>query len=326
MENNNFLYPGSRADWILKRAKEFEATARNFPCAGCGEPAKWVCLDAACVGYNQSRALCLCDMCDARFHITSSPVMQTHRRLAPVLYISLLLLHRYNTLLPDGTPVSLEKKRPHSPDEDDVSSSKRLCDPSTPPQVGTTDVRPLSIVTTFATNGYNPPTLTSSNGYPPPPSPAEMPQYSPSETAGSTADVMGPARRRKGDTSGIEYRATFGNNLRPIHDRYARILQHLRDDGTLTMPEAFRMESFAKLTVKNYLGIAELKLAAPNEYEAVLEAYKSRGKPLITVAGLERECRKALARRSDHVQEMRKIGQLLPFFDITYRYGTDSGV
>ncbi|XP_035695895.1 uncharacterized protein LOC118429502 [Branchiostoma floridae] len=327
MENNNFLYPGSRAEWILKRAKEFDETARTFPCTVCGQPVKWVCLDAACVSYNQSRALCLCDACDARFHISSSPVMQSHRRLAPVLYISLILLHRSRTL-PPLIPVD---KRPRSPDEGDVSSSKRQWASSSPPQARTTDMKPLAVhvATTFSSNGFPPtptetsqhsPTL-SSNGHHPPQ--AEMPPYSPIETTGSTADV-GPAKRRKGDTSGIEYRATFGNNLRPIHARYARILQHLQEDSTLTLPEAFRLESFAKLTVKNYLGIAELKLVAPDAYEAVLEAYKRRGKPLITVAGLERECRKDLARRSDDVAQMRKMGQLLPFFDVTYQYGAGS--
>ncbi|KAI8486626.1 hypothetical protein Bbelb_356010 [Branchiostoma belcheri] len=312
MEGNNLTYPGSRAEWILRRAKEFDAASRNFHCVECGKPAKWVCLDAACVGYNQSKALGLCDLCDARFHIGSSPVMQSHRRLAPVLYVSLLLLHRYRTFLPDTATVRHGEKRSHSPGENDVSSSKRLC----PPQARTTDMQPMTEAVTFSSSGYYSPAT-------------EMPQqYSPTESNGSSGSTeAGPVRRRKGDSSsGIEYRATFGNNLHPIHARYARILQHLREDSTLTMTDAFRRESFAKLTVKNYLGIAELKLAAPDEFEAVLEAYKSRGKTMITVSGLERECRQVLARRSHDIAQMRRLGQLLPFFDITYQSGIGSDV
>ncbi|KAI8508979.1 hypothetical protein Bbelb_128270 [Branchiostoma belcheri] len=122
---DHVTYQGSRAEWILKRANDFDDKARSFACGGWRWLATWVCLDPACITYNQSMALCLCDDCDHRFHPVSSPVMCRHRRLAVVLYISLLMLYRYRKIAEAFTSQKYEGQQGHPPMEgEDMTKAK----------------------------------------------------------------------------------------------------------------------------------------------------------------------------------------------------------
>ncbi|XP_066280152.1 uncharacterized protein [Branchiostoma lanceolatum] len=348
-------YEGSRAEWILLQANDFDRKSRETRCGGCGgKKANWVCLDAACVAYNRGNALCLCDGCDAQFHPQSSPVMVGHRRLATVLYMSLQLLYRnrptaqsfpesgrnpkpesatarepYPTAeMHSSHPQALLPSPPVSPNKmppkyDRVKkeiienpSQDMHWEPSPQPTVVNQDRAGETVLPKtrlFSTEGpgqwTQPPVPADSSG----PAMAERPVDA---VPGGNINTSPPQNGARS----IEYRATFGNNLRPIHNRYARILSTLRQSGnTMSLPEAFSRESFSKLSVKNCLGIAELRLLDAALYQKVFEGYKQRADTTrITVAGLEQECRRVLAVYRRLVKEMRDRGDLLPFFDVTY--------
>ncbi|KAI8485345.1 hypothetical protein Bbelb_369090 [Branchiostoma belcheri] len=363
-------YVGSRAEWILMQANDFDRKSREMQCGGCGgKKANWVCLDAACVAYNRGSALLLCDVCDGQFHPPSSPVMVGHRRLATVLYMSLQLLYRNHQTaqtFPEpgrgAKPESTTTARPpppypaaqahnQHPHAIPTSTASMLPSPPVSPQklpIG--NDRPLdhhikkeivekpqedmqwsapsqqnTVVNQdsageavlpktrlFATGGPGQWTLPPAPHDPRGPAMAERP----------VEPVLGPdgSCPPQDVARSIEYRATFGNNLRPIHKRYALILKALRQSGgAMSLAEAFSRESFSKLSVKNCLGIAELRLLDVALYQRVFEGYKQRADTTrITVAGLEQECRRVLAVYRNHVKEMRDRGDLLPFFDVTY--------
>ncbi|XP_078593288.1 uncharacterized protein LOC144871584 [Branchiostoma floridae x Branchiostoma japonicum] len=360
-------YAGSRAEWILLQANDFDRKSREMQCGGCGgKKANWVCLDAACVAYNRGSALCLCDACDAQFHPPSSPVMVAHRRLATVLYMSLQLLYRNNQQTTqsfshqpgrNAKPESTTARQPyptaemHNPHPQVPSTGMPSLLPSPPnspnklppqknyPYPGhikkeivetpshdmqwAPSPQPTAVNQDRAGEAVLPKTrLFSAEGHrqwtQPPPYPADSRGQSRAERAVEPASG-GDSPPQDGPRS-IEYRATFGNNLRPIHNRYGRILNTLRQSGNiLSLQEAFSRETFSKLSVKNCLGIAELRLLDATLYQKVFDSYKQRADTSrITVAGLEQECRRVLAVYNRLVKEMRDRGELLPFFDVTY--------
>ncbi|XP_019645772.1 PREDICTED: uncharacterized protein LOC109486388 [Branchiostoma belcheri] len=287
-------YSGSRAEWVLKRANDFDTKARSFRCGRCEQPAAWVCLDPVCVSYNRDRVVPLCDSCDKRCHPTSSPAMHSHRRLGVVLYISMLMLHRYQKvvgLVMTASPANSRPSTPVSTRPDEVTSS----------QSPTTSARPSSVLS-------------------PPVSPVSSLPPSPDSTVSSTkrkrcSDDIEPepvakvSRTESTDRSG---RFSLAADLRPIHESYGRILKRLRADRSLSVSEACIHEPFGKLTVRNYAAIAELKIADAKLYTSVLDSYMKQGDGSGTLSGFERECQQVLSGFVQQVAAMRTRGELLP--------------
>eukprot|EP00058_Branchiostoma_floridae_P017053 XP_002602541.1 hypothetical protein BRAFLDRAFT_127160 [Branchiostoma floridae] len=287
-------YAGSRAEWVLKRANDFDTKARSFRCGGCERPAAWVCLDPVCVSYNRDRVVPLCDNCDKRCHPTSSPAMHSHRRLGVVLYISMLMLHRYQKVVGLVMTASPDNSRPSTP-------------VSTRPDEVTSTQSPTS------SGRLTPPPVLS-----PPESPVSSLPPSPDSSVSSTkrkrrsdditTEPAAKVSRSSPDRSG---RFSLAADLRPIHESYGRILKRLRADRSLSVSEACMHEPFGKLTVRNYAAIAELKIVDATLYTSVLDSYMRRGDGSGTLSGFERECRQVLSGCVRQVATMRTRRELL---------------
>ena len=294
-------YAGSRAEWVLKRANDFDTKARSFRCGGCELPAAWVCLDPVCVSYNRDRVVPLCDNCDKRCHPTSSPAMHSHRRLGVVLYISMLMLHRYQKVIGVMMTRSPHHSRPSTPvstDESEITSSQSPTasrqtrparSPARPSSSSPVSSRPASPDSTVNTRKR---------------------RRSGDETPEATAKVSRTDTDRSGHFS-------LAADLRPIHDSYGRILDRLRQDRSLSVSEGCRHEPFGKLTLRNYAAIAELRIVDSDLYTSVLDSYIRRGDGSGTLSGFERECRQVLSGYVRQVTVMRERRELLPRFDIS---------
>ncbi|CAH1243415.1 Hypp7090 [Branchiostoma lanceolatum] len=286
-------YEGSRAEWILKRANDFDAKARSFKCCRCGGSAVWVCLDPVCVTHNDSNVLCLCDECDQRFHPASHPVMCRHRRLAMVLYISLIMLYRYQRIVEfiSATPANgtAGSSAGSLAFPDEVSSSTQ---PDVPPQP-VTEVEVVSekvIVESVASN-VAPTTSTEDNA-----------TSSASVASGELTTLTSPTNRSQ----------FLEDDLKSIHESYAVVLDLMRRDNSLSLADACRREPRGRLTVKNYPAIAELRLVDSEFYDDTVREFQRRPKGSGTLSGLERDCRSVLAAYSERVAAMRKGMELLP--------------
>ncbi|XP_019645769.1 PREDICTED: uncharacterized protein LOC109486386 [Branchiostoma belcheri] len=284
-------YEGSRAEWILKRANDFDCKARSFRCCRCAAPAVWVCLDPVCVAHNDSNVLCLCDECDQRFHPASHPVMCRHRRLAMVLYISLIMLYRYQRIVefisaaqPGGDSGGPSAASLALPDE--VSSSTQ---PEVPPKTET-EVQAVSNAA---------PTASTEN------TTASDRLTSPVASGGLTT-LTCPSSDVSRSQSLKE------DDLKSIHESYAAVLDLMRRDKSLSLADACRQEPRGKLTVKNYSAIAELRLVDAEFYADTLREYERRQRGAGTLSGLDRDCRSVLRAYSERVAAMRKKLELLP--------------
>ncbi|XP_035680362.1 uncharacterized protein LOC118418505 isoform X2 [Branchiostoma floridae] len=292
-------YSGSRAEWIAKRADDFDAKARSFLCGRCGHQAAWVCLDPVCVSYNRERVLCLCDNCDKLFHPPTSPVMHSHRRLGVALYVSMLMLHRYQKVIGVMMTRSPNHSRPSTPvstDESEITSSQ-------------------SPTASRQTRPARSPARPSSS------SPVSSRPASPDSTVNirkrrrsgdDTSEATAKVSRTDTDRSG---HFCLAADLRPIHDSYGRILDRLRQDRSLSVSEGCRHEPFGKLTLRNYAAIAELRIVDSDLYTSALHSYIRRGDGSGTLSGFERECRQVLSGHVRQVSVMRERRELLPRFD-----------
>ncbi|KAI8520152.1 hypothetical protein Bbelb_034090 [Branchiostoma belcheri] len=292
-------YSGSRAEWIAKRADDFDAKARSFLCGRCGQQAAWVCLDPVCVTYNRDRVLCLCDNCDKMFHPATSPVMHNHRRLGVALYVSMLMLHRYQKVIGAMMTRSPHHSRPSTPvstDESAVTSSQspvsRQAGPAPPP------ARPSSSSPAPSSRPTSPDSTVNTRKR----------QRSGDDSSEATAKVSRTDTDRSGHFS-------LAADLRPIHDSYGRILDRMRQDRSLSVSEGCRHEPFGKLTLRNYAAIAELRIVDSDLYTSVLNSYIRRGEGTGTLSGFERECRQVLSGFVRQVTVMRERRELLPRFD-----------
>eukprot|EP00058_Branchiostoma_floridae_P017054 XP_002602542.1 hypothetical protein BRAFLDRAFT_127161 [Branchiostoma floridae] len=296
-------YEGSRAEWILKRANDFDAKARSFRCCRCAAPAVWVCLDPVCVAHNESNVMCLCDECDQRFHPGSHPVMCRHRRLAMVLYISLIMLYRYqkivefiSTVQPDSDALPSAASLALS---DEVSSSTHVQPEVAPQPVTEVEVASEKVIAESVLSQVSPTTSAASSGRR-----SSVGVASGGLTTTSTSASGGDTSKRS--------QSLKGEDLKSIHESYAVVLDLMQRDKSLSLADACRREPRGRLTLKNYPCIAELRLVDSEFYDDTVREFQRRLNGSGTLSRLEKDCRNVLAAYSERVAAMRNRMELLP--------------
>lgn len=73
-------------------------------------------------------------------------------------------------------------------------------------------------------------------------------------------------------------------------------------------------------TLRDFLGICELKIVDQNKYDAITKTAKdSKGKPAVKT--IEKYCRAALSDYKAQINNLKSEGKLLPFFPSEDFYG-----
>ena len=96
------------------------------------------------------------------------------------------------------------------------------------------------------------------------------------------------------------------HSLANIHERYDQVLQTMKENRC-SMACAFRLASCPRSTLRDFVGIAELKKVNSRKLDLVL-----RDQGVTSVRDLEVVCRKRLQRYIPVMSNMRREGQLLP--------------
>ena len=98
------------------------------------------------------------------------------------------------------------------------------------------------------------------------------------------------------------------NDLAEIHRRYAAVLSTL-NEKKCSLNNAYRLAGTARSTMRDFLGIAELKIVNEVTYQSTLERL---GDPKLSVERIEQECRRQLGGLLPLVKRLRVAKKLLP--------------
>ena len=98
------------------------------------------------------------------------------------------------------------------------------------------------------------------------------------------------------------------NDLAVIHRRYAAVLSTL-NEKKCSLNNAYRLAGTAHSTIRDFLGIAELKIINEVTYQSTLERL---GDPKLSVKRIEQECRGQLGGLLPLVKHFRVAKKLLP--------------
>ena len=98
------------------------------------------------------------------------------------------------------------------------------------------------------------------------------------------------------------------NDLAEIHRRYAVVLSTL-NEKKCSLNNAYRLAGTARSTIRDFLGIAELKIVNEVTYQSTLERL---GDPKLSVKRIEQECRRQLGGLLPLVKRLRVAKKLLP--------------
>ena len=97
------------------------------------------------------------------------------------------------------------------------------------------------------------------------------------------------------------------NDLEEIHRRYRAVLSVIRE-RKCSLNNAYRLAGTARSTMRDFLGIAELRIVNNVTYESTLERL---GDPKLSVKTIEDECRKQLGGLLPMVKRLRHNKMLL---------------
>ena len=78
------------------------------------------------------------------------------------------------------------------------------------------------------------------------------------------------------------------NDLAQIHRRYAAVLSTL-SEKKCSLNNAYRLAGTARSTIRDFIGIAELKILNEVTYQST---FQRLGDPKLSVKGIEQECRR----------------------------------
>ena len=98
------------------------------------------------------------------------------------------------------------------------------------------------------------------------------------------------------------------NDLAEIHRRYVAVLSTL-NEKKCSLNNAYRLAGTAHSTIRDFLGIAELKIVNEVTYQSTLERL---GDPKLSVERIEQECRRQLGGLLPLVKRLRVAKKLLP--------------
>ena len=98
------------------------------------------------------------------------------------------------------------------------------------------------------------------------------------------------------------------NDLEEIHRRYRAVLSVIRE-RKCSLNNVYRLAGTARSTIRDFLGIAELRIVNNVTYESTLERL---GDPKLSVKTIEDRCRKQLGGLLPMVKRLRHNKMLLP--------------
>ena len=103
-----------------------------------------------------------------------------------------------------------------------------------------------------------------------------------------------------------------GLNLDGIHERYEGVLEILAQKEC-SLTKAMKIYDVARNTIRDYIGICELKIIDADKYKTVVQqAAGEKGKA--SVKSMEKHCRVALGEYRAQANKMKAEGKLLPFY------------
>lgn len=103
-----------------------------------------------------------------------------------------------------------------------------------------------------------------------------------------------------------------GSNLEGFHKRYKGVLRILQKHRC-SLTEAMRRFGIARNTLRDYIGLCELKIVDPRRYERIVGTEREKtGK--ISAKTIECRCRAALKEFKTRLNELKEEKQLLPFY------------
>ena len=98
------------------------------------------------------------------------------------------------------------------------------------------------------------------------------------------------------------------NDLAENHRRYAAVLSPWNAKKCI-WNNAYRLAGTVRSTIRDFIGIAELKIVNEVTYQSTLERL---GDPKLSVKGIEQECRRQLGCLLPFVKRLRNARKLLP--------------
>ena len=102
------------------------------------------------------------------------------------------------------------------------------------------------------------------------------------------------------------------SNLEGIHERYMGTLSIMNEKGC-SLAEAMRIFDVARNTLRDFIGICELKIVDSSKYERVVQSVKEvTGKASVKV--IENYCREALGEYRAQTNRLKSKKKLLPFY------------
>ena len=102
------------------------------------------------------------------------------------------------------------------------------------------------------------------------------------------------------------------SNLEGIHERYMGTLS-IMNKKVCSLAEAMRIFDVARNTLRDFIGICELKIVDSSKYERVVQSVKeATGKASVKV--IESYCREALGEYRTQTNQLNSEKKLLPFY------------
>lgn len=103
-----------------------------------------------------------------------------------------------------------------------------------------------------------------------------------------------------------------GLNLEGVHKRYQGVLKILHQKRC-SLAEAMRLYGVPRNTIRDYIGLCELKILDEDKYDRVVGAEREKaGK--VSVKTIEFRCRDVLKDYQAQSNKMKEDGKLLPFY------------
>ena len=103
-----------------------------------------------------------------------------------------------------------------------------------------------------------------------------------------------------------------GLHLGGIHTRYGRVLRILKEKKC-SLAKAMTLCGVARNTIRDFIGVCEMKILDKCKYKSIIEVEKSRtGQP--SVKTIEMRCRAPLLEYKVQSRRYKEERKLLPFF------------
>ena len=121
----------------------------------------------------------------------------------------------------------------------------------------------------------------------------------------SRDDHQEPEQQTPQQWSEAEIGRVNSHSLSSIHSRYVKVLQVIHDNRC-SMANTFRLAGCPRSTVRDFVGIAELKIVDHQEHDSVIRDHAG------SVKELEAACRRRLRSYLPVMANLRREGKLLP--------------